>query len=418
MLAADSYDLTRFKRSQESKMAWHTKRGDVFHLGFRYSGKVFRRSLKTTDQRAAIAAVARVDENIRLVETGRLVIPADTRELATFLLSDGKLSEKPALPIVVSLSDVFHAYSNAMSDGSMESNSLATIKSHANHLQRILGSEHSIKSLSFADLQSYVDKRSKEKGRRKKNLSPTTIKKEVATLRVIWSWALNHQYVTNPFPGKGLRFRKTEEKPRFQTWDEIEYQIKRGSLDDDEQAELWDCLFLTLSEVTEMLSCVCQKARHGFIHPMLSTAAFTGARRSELLRAQVRDFDLESATMTIREKKRNRQKYTTRLVPLSAALLKVLEEWFSKHPGGKHAFCLERVDPSCIDPLSVGQAQDHLQRTAIAHDWWTPEIRFRRRVWFGVVLRIRQGSCIRASDEFSLSCRRFRCTGRRWFWLD
>ncbi|MFT4559990.1 MAG: integrase [Planctomycetaceae bacterium] len=350
-------------------MAWLTKRGNVFHLGFRYSGRIFRTSLKTTERRVANAAVCRVDENLRLVEMGRLAIPTDTRELATYLLSDGKLSEKPVLPDVVSLSEVFDAYRLAMSDGSMESNSLATIKIHANHLQRILGSELSIKSLSFADLQSYVDKRSKEKGRRNKKLSPTTIKKEVATLRVIWLWAQKHQHVTDPFPGKGLRFRKTEEKPRFQTWDEIKYQIKRGGLDDDEQAELWDCLFLTLSEITELLSCASKLARHRFLHPMLATAAFTGARRSELLRAQVRDFDLEAATMTIREKKRNRQKYTTRLVPLSAALLKVLEEWFSKHPGGKHAFCLERVDPSCIDPLSVGQAQDHLQRTLADTTW-------------------------------------------------
>ena len=57
-------------------------------------------------------------------------------------------------------------------------------------------------------------------------------------------------------------------------------------------------------------------------------------------------------------------------------------------------------------------------RIALAQDWWTPEIRFRRRVWFGVVLRIRQAFCSRESDEFSLSCRRFRCTRRRCFWSD
>jgi len=350
-------------------MAWLTRRGNVFHLGFRYSERVFRVSLKTADQRVASAAVSRVDENLRLVETGRLTIPADTRRLATFLLSDGKLSDKPALPILVSLSGVFGAYCNAMSDGSMESNSLATIRIHTNHLQRILGSELAIKSLSFADLQSYVDKRSKAKGRRGKKLSPTTIKKEIASLRVIWSWAQKHNYVIDPFPGKGLRFQKTEEKPRFQTWVEIEHQIKRGGLDDGEQAELWDCLFLTLSEITELLSCTHELARHRFLYPMLATAAFTGARRSELLRAQVRDFDFETSTMTVREKKRNRQKYTTRLVPMSSVLRTVLEEWFRNHSGGKHAFCIGRAVPGCSDSLSVGQAQDHLKRTLAATRW-------------------------------------------------
>jgi integrase len=355
-------------------MAWLTKRGNVFHLGFRYSGRIFRASLRTTNLRIANAAVSRVDENIRLVETGRLAIPSDTRELATYLLSDGRLSEKPVLPDVVSLSEVFDAYLIAMSDGSMESNSLATIRIHANHLQRILGSELSLKSLSFADLQNYVDTRSQENGIRGRKLSPTTIKKEVATFRSIWSWAQKFDYVSDPFAGKGLRYRKTEEKNRFQTWNEIEYQIRREGLDDWEHAELWDCLFLTLSEITELLSFVSDKSRNAFIHPIIATAAFTGARRSELLRAQVRDFDLEAGTMTIREKKRNRQKYTTRLVPLSAVLSSVLAEWFMKHPGGKYAFSFSKNALSLTErrhapPLTIAQADDHLKRTLSGTKW-------------------------------------------------
>ena len=355
-------------------MAWLTRRGNVFHLGFRYSGKIFRTSLRTTNERIANAAASRVDENIRLVETGRLAIPADTRELATYLLSDGKLSEKPVLPDVVSLSEVIDAYLEAMSDGSMESNSLATIKIHTNHLQRILGSELSLKSVSFADLQKYVDTRSQENGIRGRKLSPTTIKKEVATFRSIWSWALKLDYVSDPFAGKGLRYRKTEEKTRFQTWNEIEYQISRGGLDYWEQAELWDCLFLTLSEINELLSCVSEKSRNAFVHPIIATAAFTGARRSELLRAQVRDFDLVAGTMTIREKKRNRQRYTTRLVPLSDALSSVLAEWFVKHPGGKYAFSFSKNALSLTErrqapPLTIAQADDHLKRTLSGTKW-------------------------------------------------
>ena len=65
-------------------MAWLPQRGNVFHLGFRHSERVFRVSLKTADQRAASAAVSRVDENLRLVEMGRLALPPGTRELATF----------------------------------------------------------------------------------------------------------------------------------------------------------------------------------------------------------------------------------------------------------------------------------------------------------------------------------------------
>ena len=78
--------------------------------------------------------------------------------------------------------------------------------------------------------------------------------------------------------------------------------------------------------------------------------------------------------MTIREKKRNRQKYTTRLVPLSAALTSVLTEWFLKHPGGKYAFSFSKNALSLTErrqapPLTIAQADDHLTRTLSGTKW-------------------------------------------------
>ena len=46
-------------------------------------------------------------------------------------------------------------------------------------------------------------------------------------------------------------------------------------------------------------------AQHPFIYPMFVFAAHTGARRSEILRSQVDDFDFQSRTVQIREKKRD-----------------------------------------------------------------------------------------------------------------
>ena len=119
-------------------MAWLTKRGNVFHLGFRYSGRVFRTSLKTTDRRTANAAVSRIDENIRRMESGRLTLPDDTSDLATFLLSDRKLTAWPEQPSVTTLCDLFEGYLVAVSNGSMEANSLSTIGIHMNHLKAAL----------------------------------------------------------------------------------------------------------------------------------------------------------------------------------------------------------------------------------------------------------------------------------------
>ncbi len=90
--------------------------------------------------------------------------------------------------------------------------------------------------------------------------------------------------VTGAFPNRGLRYPKTTEKPAFQTWKEIERQVKHGASED-----LWECLFLSRREIKELLTFVECNARHPFIYPMVVMAAHTGARRSEILRASVSD---------------------------------------------------------------------------------------------------------------------------------
>jgi integrase len=104
-------------------------------------------------------------------------------------------------------------------------------------------------------------------------------------------------------------------------------------------AELWDSLYLRKEEVAEFLAHVREKASHPWIYPLLCAAAHTGARRSELLRVQVSDVNLDADTILIREKKRSRKQRTTRHVSLTPFLKEVLREWLGAHPGGKHLFC-------------------------------------------------------------------------------
>ena len=54
-------------------------------------------------------------------------------------------------------------------------------------------------SLTLADLQGYVDKRAKAKGRRG-TLIPVTIKKEIVTLRTAWNWGVRMGIVVGPLP--------------------------------------------------------------------------------------------------------------------------------------------------------------------------------------------------------------------------
>ena len=48
-----------------------------YHIRFRYSGRAFKRALKTTDRGEAESVLGRVEETIRLLERGRLEMPTD-----------------------------------------------------------------------------------------------------------------------------------------------------------------------------------------------------------------------------------------------------------------------------------------------------------------------------------------------------
>ena len=354
-------------------MASLEERSRRFRLIFRHGGIKYHHSLGTRDRREAEACLARLEENLRLLDRGRL-IPPPGADLPLFLLSDGKLSSKPEVAPASTLADLDERY-RATQLGALEESTLATVGTHLGHLSRTLGAKFPLQILTTADLQRHVDRRARDKGLRGRSVSPTTIKKEIATLSSLWTWADRTGLVTGPFPGKGLVYGKATEKPPFQTRAEVDRQVERGGLTVEELRELWDSLFLTLPEVAEVLGYVKETARHGFIYPMFAFAAHTGARRSEIMRSRVADFDFEAGTVLIRERKRVRGKLTTRRVPLSPFLARVMRQWFGGHPGGLHTLCQDpstrrgrKVRSEC-SPLTRDEANDHFRRALSGGRW-------------------------------------------------
>jgi integrase len=121
-----------------------------------------------------------------------------------------------------------------------------------------------------------------------------------------------------------------------------------------------------------LLKHVKEKDQQPFLYPMVAMAAHTGARRSELIRSRLADFDDE--TVVIRERKRSKKIHTTRRVPLSPFLKKVMQEWFKSHPGGPHTFCMPKVAHSRTKrtsphPITPDEAHDHLRRTLAKSKW-------------------------------------------------
>jgi integrase len=106
-------------------------------------------------------------------------------------------------------------------------------------------------------------------------------------------------------------------------------------------------------------------------YPMVVFAAHTGARRSEMLRSKIRDVDFESGKITIREKKRDHSRSTTRRVPMSPVLRQVLKAWLHEHPGGPSLFCdqLSLDGPSVPPAITHDAVHDHFKRTLAGSKW-------------------------------------------------
>jgi integrase len=184
-----------------------------------------------------------------------------------------------------------------------------------------------------------VNARSAEAYRGKK-ISPMTIKKELATLRYVWNWSHRQGKAPSRFPAAGTVLPKSKVKEPFRTYEQVSEIVSRGGLSIQHERELWDGLYLDAKEIAEVLELIRSKAKEDWLFPLAATAAHTGGRRSELLRARVDDFDFKNGVVVLREKKRSRSTETFRTVEMTPFLTRTMREYLnSRHVGGLFAFC-------------------------------------------------------------------------------
>jgi integrase len=360
-------------------MPWLEQRSGSFLVSFRWQGKKYRQKIAARTQREADAALARVEDTLSDIDRGRLVVPPDA-DIATYLLSDGKLAEKPSTAAapsnVLTLAGLAEQYLTTFANGSREPSTLLTARIHLNHIRKTLGDDFAVEGLSLANLQRHVDRRAMIKTHRGKPVSAYTIHKEVKTLRAAWNWAAEMGLVDGVFPVlKKLALPRQDEKPAFQTLEEINRQVARGGLSTAEEAELWRNLYLSRAEIAALLEHVRQNSRVPFLYPMVATACHTGARRSELCRVRVDDVDRATNTIVLREKKRVEGKNSTRRVPMSAFLIGVLIDWLVRHPGGQYLFAIApglshsgKARPQAT-PITTDEAHNHVRRTLSGSVW-------------------------------------------------
>lgn len=234
-----------------------------FLVRFRYNGRSYKRSLHTGSEREARAVAGRIEETIQLIERGRIEMPPNA-DPASFILSDGKrVGEKKAAE-TLTLKGLFDIYQEELPAGAKEESTLEGEKRHFVRLLKHIRGNVAAQSLSAADIQSYVLKRSKDKWRGNP-IRAVTIKKELTTLRLVWNWAVERDYLAGPSPVRGIKYAKPDEKPIFRTREEIEQVLVRGGISKDEEAALWEALYLSREEVKEFLQYVESHAIEEFV---------------------------------------------------------------------------------------------------------------------------------------------------------
>lgn len=137
------------KRGVERPSAWRTlpvaslhlaKASEKYRIRFYYGGAEFKRSLTTGDEKEALSVKGRVEETIRLLERGRLELPAGA-DPARFILSDGKMTDKPVVQKALTLAGLFSVYDVGVPEGAKEANTRTTERLHCERLRRIVGGE-------------------------------------------------------------------------------------------------------------------------------------------------------------------------------------------------------------------------------------------------------------------------------------
>lgn len=318
-------------------------------LHFRHGGSQLTKVEKVENERAAQRRVALIEETLLDLDRGKLAVPPGV-EAKAFILSGGKVQKRPELiagssqarPEDATIGGILDTYAETLTPGSKEKNTIYLEALHGRHFKRILGAGRRFDALAVDVLQGYANKRAGE------CVVRDTIHKELTTLRVVWKWAFKRKLVASPLAWQidDLTLPKGHENPPFQTWDQITRKIGRGGLTETQQSELWDGLWLDQAQTTECLVWVREHASRGFLHPLVAFAAYTGARRSEMLRSERDDWDFGAGMVTLRQKKADRSKaFTRRDVPIHTDLATVMRAWFQRHPGGPWTIATEDGSP-------------------------------------------------------------------------
>jgi len=326
------------------------QRTNKWFVCFRWDNAQYNKSCSTTKRSEAALICSRIDDTILLLRTGRIEVPNEV-DSGNWIYAGGKtilngssVCNGSFKASALRLGEICDDY---LKDQARKAETtLNAEKVHIKHLKGHFGILRKLTTIQLDHVKEYLAQRQIEKYRGKL-VTGATIKKELTTFRQIWIWAQRNRKVQGTCPLIGpdgrweVQIPKEAERIKFQTWNQINRRIDRGGLTSDEKQKQWASLFLDHEQVKALLHFVDQNAAHSFIHPLFVFAAYTGARRSEICRSQIDDFDFDENLILLRERKRRKNlSATTRFVPMHPVLRQVMLHWFESHPGGQQTLVL------------------------------------------------------------------------------
>ena len=337
--------------------------GKTFHVAFGTGGLEMTHSLRTKNKKEAEVRMGVIRDTLYRIENGTLVVPKGA-DLRAFVLAGGRVIEKPRAEEPLTLGKLAALYLENVQG--IEPNTRLTLNIHLTHLQRIIGTDVPASSLNLPEINGYAFGRSKERFR-DQTISGQTIRKELQTLRCVLGWGVEQGVVRKlDWMLKTVKLPKDRGREPFRSFEQIERMIQRGNLTLVDELRLWETLYLTSEQIADLLAYVAGHARLPWVYPMLTFVALTGCRRSEMVRSEIGDWDLENGHVHIREKKRDTSKeFTLRQVNIHPTLRDVIQTWLSAHPGGLYTFT------STGKMLTPQKTTEQLRRTLEPSPRWS-----------------------------------------------
>lgn len=329
-VANDQVSHTFFR----GNMANLALKNGIFLVRFRFQGNEFKRSLKTRSQRDADISQKLVELTIHRMLTGQLQLPAGV-DVGEFIVSGGTRQPPVAPapdPVFPTTRELIARYL-AAKEHTISSNYLLSQKIHLNHLAKFLGeaTDKPCHGVTQHSLENYLLGRLKIR-------DPQTVARERVTLQQFYKWIASRQEIPDfPSPCVGLPvFKSSKDRDRFRTIAETEALIERGGLSAEQQASIWDALYLNLEEIAGLLALVRERARNPLSNLLHAIPAYTGMRRGEVLRLQWLDVDFEGGYITARSRKQSRTRAETkRQIDLHPELKQQLLDWRKRQAKGQ-----------------------------------------------------------------------------------